>query len=106
MTKTSEEIDALENGISQKAVTIREGASLRTADELREVFVEDACGLLDVNPQVDQYNEEDRSEALESAVSEYENQLASAGYTVVWNDGYVIYNDLTDEEAEYLSESI
>jgi hypothetical protein len=94
----------LDDSIDAKVVVLREGSSHRTAEELLEVFVDDACALLDVNPQVDSFNEEDRSEALESARIEYENQLGDAGYTVVWNDGYVIYKDLTDEELEYINQ--
>jgi hypothetical protein len=90
--------------IEAKVHTIREGSSSRTAEELLEVFVEDACALLDVNPQVDSFNEEDRFEALESARSEYENQLANAGYTVVWDDGFVIYKDLGMRELDYIRE--
>jgi hypothetical protein len=88
--------------LESKALIIREGASLRTADELRECFIADACGLLDVNPQVDAYNEDDRSEALETAVREYETQLGNANYTVVWDDGYVIYKDLSEKALEAL----
>ena len=62
----------LDDSIDAKVVVFREGSSHRTAEELLEVFVEDACGLLDVNPQVDSFNEEDRQHALESARSEYE----------------------------------
>ncbi len=91
------------DAIYDKAIVIREGSSSRTSEELLEVFVEDACDLLDVNPQVDSFNEEDRQDALESARIEYENQLVEAGYTVVWNDGFVIYKDLTDEELEYIN---
>jgi hypothetical protein len=92
----------IEANIDAKVVVLREGSSLRTAEELLEVFVGDACALLGANPQVDSFNEEDRFEALESARSEYENQLGDAGYTVVWNDGFVIYKDLTEEEEKYL----
>jgi hypothetical protein len=93
-----------EANIDAKVVVIREGSSSRTSEELLEVFVEDACDLLDVNPQVDSFNEEDRFEALESARSEYENQLANAGYTVVWDDGFVIYKDLGMRELNYIRE--
>ncbi len=90
--------------VFEKAVVIREGSSSRTSEELLEVFVDDACALLDVNPQVDSFNEEDRFEALESARSEYENQLANAGYTVVWDDGFIIYKDLGTRELDYIRE--
>lgn len=94
----------IENELEAKVVVIREGAALRTSDELMEQFIEDACGFLDVNPQVDEYDEDDRSNALSQAVSVFESKLSAAGYTTVWDDGYVIYKDLSDEAKEYLSE--
>jgi hypothetical protein len=72
-------------------------------EELNEMFVQDACDLLDVNPQVEQYNPEDRSAALEAAVSDYERNLSQNGYLTLWNDGYVIYHNLDTEEWEYLA---
>lgn len=105
--------DALHNAIETKFVLNREGAALRTAEELTQVFIDDACALLDVNPQpltnspcifdcdedVECEHPRDRSDDAR----EYEEKLNAAGYSVVWDDGYVIYKDLTDEEAEYLN---
>lgn len=104
---------ALELSIESKFVLNREGSSLRTSDELQEVMILDACALLNVDapelPVEDESNEDELdaldllSELLNELREEYEGKLSEAGYTVVWNDGYVIYKDLTDEESEAIS---
>lgn len=84
--------------LENKAVVVREGAASRTVEELRACFVTDACGLLDCNPQ-QLVNDELYSDAN---VDAYEQMLGRAGFTVVWNDGYVIYQGLSDQAEEAL----
>lgn len=94
-----------------EAVVIREGASLRTADELLECFVSDA---IDLGAELSPYGAESlrlAREALEndrsarSGVAWIESDDVREGladlawqveadlsdYCVVWEDGYVIY---------------
>lgn len=100
----------LEASIESKVVCIRDGSCTYTAEEVCGNLIAEACGILDVNPENFgyEYDEDDPDglteyEALSSIADEYESKLADAGYTVVWNDGFVIYKDLTDEELEYLN---
>lgn len=109
---TEAQIDAFDQELETKVTTIREGSSLRTADELCVVFIEDACGLLGntFSPELesieltDGYASEEDSEELSDAARECDERLVSAGFTTVWNDGYVIYKDLSEDCAEYLAE--
>jgi hypothetical protein len=95
------DIALAEDRLFAKMVVLREGASLRTADELRERFVFDAMDLLGVD--VAGYGGEDDPDSLDENVCEYERALGDAGYTVAWEDGFVIYKDLTEDEIEYLA---
>lgn len=61
----------------------REGASIRTADELSLVLAEDTADLVPgyaVPPRPDRF-------ALAEGA---EDALEEAGFSLVWNDGYVI----------------
>lgn len=98
----------IEKSIESKVIAIREGSALYTADEQNQNLVDEACAILDVNPEhltnISEDDEDyDESEALEEIARAYEDKLSAAGYTVIWNDGFVIYKDLTDEEVEYVS---
>lgn len=95
----ADQLHALGSSLIAKVVVMREGSSLRTADELNACFISDAAGLLGMTDELDDTTEEDRSEL----VVEWESKLAQASFTVYWDDGFVIYKDLTDEEAEYLA---
>jgi len=97
---------------------IREGASLRTGDELLEVFVIDAADLLGdgdlpaawavVLEACDEdhavhgawLGNDDLREELEEIKRHAEGQLVNAGWTVDWDDGYVIWRPTTDAPAE------
>ena len=92
--------------IDAKIEVIREGSALRTAAELNECYIEDACALLDVNREnlSGTDPDEDFDLYLNDTANGYEWKLDAAGYTTVWNDGYVLYKDLSDEALEFLSE--
>ena len=91
------------DAVFAKAVTIREGAT-RTADELNEQFIIDAGDLLDLPDPTFPMNMDanEYSVYLTEEASNLETQLSNAGYTVLWNDGFVIYKDLTEDEAKYV----
>ena len=101
-----------ENSIFAKLEVMREGSSLRNAEELKATFVYDVCEILNIATPNDELNElasmswndddENAYQNLADYVSNAEEKLAEAGYTVVWDDGFCIYKDLTDEEADYL----
>jgi hypothetical protein len=94
----------IDEALWDKAEVIREGSSLRTANEQCEIFIQDACALLNLTAPPHDADNEDYDILLDD-VSEYTGKLSEAGYTTVWNDGYVIYKDLTEEESKYLSEN-
>jgi len=96
---TSLEIDNLTFSIDTKFVGNREGSCSRTATELAEVFISDACHLLSIDEP--ELLEEDE-EFIHDIAREYEDKLNDADYTVIWDDGFFIYKDLTEEEQEYL----
>lgn len=101
--------ERIEQGAESKIVCIREGSAVYTADEQCQNLIDEACALLDCNPEqlanIDPEDADfDEHEALEENARLYEEKLESAGYTIVWNDGFVIYKDLTDEELEYVNE--
>jgi len=101
--------DKFESELESKFVGNREGSSSRTSEELSEVFVMDACALLntstpdDISELAEAAREgiENAQENLNDYVRNAEEKLSEAGYTVVWNDGFVIYKELSDEAAEY-----
>jgi hypothetical protein len=97
---TSLDIDNLTFSIDTKFIGNREGSCNRTAIELAEVFIGDACHLLKIEEP--ELLEEDQ-EFIHDTAFEYEGKLNDAGYTVVWDDGYFIYKDLTEEELEYIT---
>lgn len=84
----------------------REGASMRSADELSALFVDDVADL-DVPVPADVFvtlaslrwdgvwladdGTGDSADALEWARQAAEDQLGAAGLRVEWNDGYQIY---------------
>ena len=96
---TSNEIDNLTLSIDSKFIGNRVGSCNRTAQELAEVFIGDACYLLSIDEPT--ITEEDE-EFIHDIAREYEDKLSEAGYSVVWDDGFAIYKDLTDEENDYL----
>src|SRR5271165_2817090 len=104
MTTQTHDPHDVENELDTKAIVVRDGAALRTSKELGECFLEDACNLLDRNFGT-YSSSEDEDESLETDIAEYEGFLASAGYTVIWNDGYVIYKDLSDKALDYLADA-
>jgi len=81
--------------IEKKVHTIREGSCSRTAEELTQVFFADAQFIL-------QSKKLEARELGEDDIREVEGLLSDAGFTTFWDDGYVIYKDLTEDEARYL----
>lgn len=103
-------------------VIIREGASLRTADELGVLFVEDAVSLgAELSPwgrtTLDRLNallsewrdpqsgtawlpESDDREDLYALQSQMETELYTLGYVVEHEDGYVITLNDDDDDTE------
>jgi hypothetical protein len=88
----------IERSLEEKFIGNREGSCSRTATELAEVFIGDACHLLNI-PEPE-FLEEDE-EFIHDVVREYEDKLNNAGYSTIWDDGFFIYKDLTEEEMEY-----
>ena len=65
---------------------------------MAETFIGDVCHLLKITePAISKEDEE----FIHDIAREYEDKLNNANYTVVWDDGYFIYKDLTEEELEY-----
>lgn len=108
-----------------EAVVVREGAAVRTADELLLVFVEDAVSLgaelsatgritlaefrtvmtgytnlLSGSASLPESAEGLRMD-VESLVNQLETELGTLGFDVEWNDGYVI-TPSQDEDAAVL----
>lgn len=100
---------------------IREGAALRTGDELAELFIVDAHSLLHPGGDLpaewavvleaceeDHANggawltNDDLSEELDSLLCTAEDQLTDAGWTVDWDDGYVIWRPTADAPPDEL----
>lgn len=101
-------------------IIVREGASVRTADELALTFVDDAVSLgaklsaygKNVRARVEDRLEENRSPRsgvawldndtlateLHWLVTEMETELSTLGYVVEWEDGYVITWADSEEE--------
>lgn len=96
---------------------IREGASQRSGDELAELFLDDGTNLLYVKPTTEQLAEiavvieacdddhathgawlgnDDLREELDDLVRQVEDMLATAGWFVDWDDGYVIWRPSAD----------
>ena len=100
---------------ANKAIVIREGSCLRTSEELCNVFVDDVCDLLGITrPPADEFCTHDTDDEGEGCppdctqinseiTADYERKLPDK-FTVVWNDGYVIYRDLDAAEREAVSE--
>lgn len=106
-------------------VAVREGATLRTADDLAVTFLEDVAELYAYTfpdrASTDRLKVEDAAnywraqlpkggwlpvddegaspDALQDAVFQGEQRLADAGYFVEWDDGYVIVRDAEDGPA-------
>lgn len=103
---------AYEDELQTKAVVVREGSALYTAAEQCQNFVAEACALLGKDfEQIRSTLEEecaaddyDEDEAWTETVEDFEALLDEAGYTTVWNDGVVIYKDLSDGAAEYVND--
>ena len=107
--------DQIEEDAAAKAIVVREGSSLRTSEELCDVFVDDVCELLAIErPPADEFcphNTDDEGEGCppdctqtngafaSELANDYERKLPNK-FTVVWNDGYVIYRDLDAAERE------
>ena len=112
----------LQESMNNKVVVVREGGSLRTAAELCKQYVEDARGLLsgstaerrkyapsalateimaeDFPEEVD----EDYGQILNDMADSHQMILDDAGFTTSWNDGFVIYEDLTGDEQNAIGE--
>jgi len=86
-------------------ITSREGASLRTADELCELFIEDAVALgaelsaygrviqARVNDKLSNESwleDADLAEELRDVTNQMETELSTLGYSTYWDDGYRI----------------
>lgn len=108
--------------IESDILVVRDGAALRTADELSRLFVSDAvdCGAelspwgLDVLARFDRMSEtsdygttwlpqtyegETLRDELGSLVDQVEADLGTLGLAVDWEDGYVIRQaNLADDE--------
>lgn len=104
----------------RRPVVVREGAAARTADELLSVFLGDAQGLgvelapygKDVESRVDAALDANRlygaawlpedAEALRdelvTVADQAEAALCELGYSVEWEDGYVIFPAGEDDE--------
>jgi hypothetical protein len=86
-------------------IITRDGASSRTADELMAVFIMDVDDLrgeglrtpamgqdMELAAKVEGWlDDPDDSQALHDAVMDWEGYLSEAGYSVAWDDGYVIW---------------
>lgn len=96
------------DSLDAKAIIVRDGNRGRF---LAHCFVQDACAIL---PDAEGCVHEDECEQVEDneqdcqcvldAASGLEDLLNEAGYSTYWNDGYVIYKDLTEAEREYVYE--
>jgi len=96
---TNEEID---QELDTKAIVIRDGAR---GWRLGSCFIEDAQDILGVDDgETPSEDDEDYGEIIDDLCRICEELLNGSGYTVVWNDGYVIYQDLSDEAIESLAE--
>jgi hypothetical protein len=95
--------------IHGETLVSREGASLRTADELCALFIEDALSvgaelsvegaqiLYDANEALSESSwieDPDLAEALRDLVNQVESYIADL--TVVWDDGYRIIRPTDD----------
>ena len=92
----------LEHSIENKVIIVREGSR---GWGLGECFIEDACGILSIEkPELPDREEdrEDYSEAVEDFVREFEGKIGEKGFTVIWNDGYVVYENLNSKELEFM----
>ena len=95
------DLDNLQFSIDSKFVGNRDGSCSRSAEELAEVFIGDACALLKLEEPI---IIKEVQEFIHDIAMDYEGMLSDKGYDVVWNDGFAIYKDLTEEEAAYLYE--
>jgi hypothetical protein len=95
--------DPLADGHTHVAVVIREGAALRTAEELLLQFLTDSAELshdADLTRiaaeawRDHEANLVGEAEALDDACFQAEAILGGQSFAVVWNDGYIIYDDL------------
>ncbi len=86
----------------ESIVVQREGSSQRTVEELSLRFVEDALDLAVVsgpNSEIEALQSllteglasTDSLDALDDIVHETESRLSDMGYSVEWNDGYIIF---------------
>lgn len=108
-----DEIDeaAIEAELVQKAVVVRDGAR---GWRLGQVFVSDALDLLEeAGVKVDRdafeipdEDDVDYSQTMADYERELEDALDAAGFTSFWNDGYVIYKDLSEKALEYTAEGM
>ena len=83
--------------LQRKLVVLRDGAR---GWRLGRQLVWDAIELLELNAEdypVPEEGSADYEFAIEDYRAELEPLLAENGYTVVWNDGYAIYGDLSAE---------
>lgn len=101
----------IETELATKAVVVRDGAR---GWRLGACFVEDALGLLEgANVAVDRAafeipdeDDVDYTQTLADYERELEDALDAAGFTTYWNDGYVIYKDLSEAALTYTAEGM
>lgn len=88
-------------------IIIREGAAVRTSEELVQVFVHDAASVvfgegtddqesrvnllrIDIDYEISLADDADL-DVIDQLAFEAEQLLSELGYWVEWNDGYLIY---------------
>lgn len=81
----------------RKVMYQREGASLRTAEEIGLQFITDVGYLLDIPYLLDFVTFANKKKYDPDEIEEYvvdaESCLHIAGYSVDWCDGYIIYGE-------------
>jgi hypothetical protein len=89
--------------LASKSVIVRDGAR---GWRLGACFISDACDLLisRTEPELPEEDAEDYSEVVHDLCCELEDALYDVGYFVAWNDGYVIYQGLSEEARAALTE--
>jgi len=88
----------IEQSIENKIVISRDDSR---GWRISECFIEDACSLLNLETPV--LNDE-TLEDTQWEVDRLERLTEAAGYTTVWDGGYLIYKDLTTKELSWLSQ--
>jgi hypothetical protein len=88
---------SLDASIKSKLVIDGDSASAPAGVHVTDLFVGDACTILDIDRPA-----EDRGSA-DALIPKYGLLLSAAGCTVVWSSqAFSIYKDLSDEEVQHL----